>query len=77
MYTDLSIIIPCKNEFENLKFIIPKLIQYSKDIIIVDGNSNDGTEEICRKLNVKYILDNNLGKGDAQRVGAKQSDKKD
>ena len=35
MYKDLSIIIPCKNEIENLKFIIPKLIQYSEDIIVV------------------------------------------
>ena len=75
MYKDLSIIIPCKNEVENLKFIIPKLIQYSEDIIVVDGNSNDGTEEICAKLNVKYVLDNNLGKGDAQRIGAKISNK--
>lgn len=76
MYKDLSIIIPCKNENENLKFIIPNLIRYSEDIIIVDGNSNDGTEETCKKFNVRYILDNNLGKGDAQRIGAKNSNKK-
>ena len=63
MYKDLSIIIPCRNENENLKFIIPNLTQYSEDIIIVDGNSNDGTEETCKKFNVRHILDNNLGKG--------------
>ena len=50
MYKDLSIIIPCKNEIENLKFIIPKLMQYSEDIIVVDGNSTDSTLEIIKKL---------------------------
>ena len=43
MYTDLNIIIPCKNEGKNLEFIIPKLLNYTDDITVVDGNSNDGT----------------------------------
>lgn len=76
MYTDLNIIIPCKNEGKNLEFIIPKLLNYTDDITVVDGNSNDGTKEISEKLKVKYVADNNLGKGDAQRVGAALSKKK-
>ena len=76
MYTDLNIIIPCKNEGKNLEFIIPKLLNYTDDITVVDGNSNDGTKEISEKLKVKYVTDNNLGKGDAQRVGAALSKKK-
>ena len=76
MYTDLNIIIPCKNEGKNLEFIIPKLLNYTDDITVVDGNSNDGTKEISEKLKVKYVIDNNLGKGDAQRVGAALSKKK-
>ena len=76
MYTDLNIIIPCKNEGKNLEFIIPKLLNYTSDITVVDGNSNDGTKEISEKFKVKYVTDNNLGKGDAQRVGAALSKKK-
>lgn len=76
MYTDLNIIIPCKNENKNLEFIIPKLLKYCKDITIVDGSSEDGTKETSEKYNVKYVKDNNLGKGDAQRVGASLSNKK-
>ena len=76
MYSDLSIIVPSKNEFKNLKFIIPKLNQYSSEIIVVDSYTGDGTEELCKKLRVKYIKDNNKGKGDAQRIGAKDSQKK-
>tara|TARA_B100001540_G_C15603759_1_gene549791 strand:+ start:96 stop:779 length:684 start_codon:yes stop_codon:yes gene_type:complete len=76
MYTDLNIIIPCKNEAKNLEFIIPKLLQYCDDITVVDGNSKDETEEICKKFNVTFVKDNNLGKGDAQRVGASLTKKK-
>ena len=76
LYTDLNIIIPCKNEGKNLEFIIPKLLNYTSDITVVDGNSNDGTKEISEKFKVKYVTDNNLGKGDAQRVGAALSKKK-
>ena len=71
MYSDLSIIIPSKKECKNLEFIIPKLQQYSSEIIVVDSNTNDGTKELCDKLKVKYIRDKNKGKGDAQRIGAK------
>ena len=72
LLNNLSIVVPAKREAQNLEFIIPELKKYSSDIIVVDGHSNDGTEEICKKYNVRFILDNNLGKGDAQRVGAKE-----
>ena len=72
LLNNLSIVVPAKKEAQNLEFIIPDLKKYSSDIIVVDGHSNDGTEEICKKYNVRFILDNNLGKGDAQRVGAKE-----
>ncbi len=76
MYKDLNIIIPCKNENKNLEFIIPKLLKYCDDITVVDGDSQDGTKETSEKFKVKYVKDNNLGKGDAQRVGASISKKK-
>lgn len=69
MLDNLSIVVPSKNEVKNLEFILPKLINFSNDIIVVDGNSNDGTKEICEKNKVSFLLDNGFGKGDAQRVG--------
>jgi glycosyltransferase involved in cell wall biosynthesis len=73
LYNDLTIIIPCKNESKNLEFIIPKLKEYSNEIIVVDANSNDGSKEICELHSITYLKDNNLGKGDAQRIGANHS----
>lgn len=69
MLKNLSIIIPSKNEAKNLEFILPQLVNFSDDIIVVDGHSNDGTENICKINNVSFKLDNGYGKGDAQRVG--------
>ena len=70
---NLSIVVPVKNEGENLKFILPRIKKFSDDIIVVDGHSNDGSKEICENLNIKFILDNNLGKGDAQKIGVKEA----
>tara|TARA_B100000787_G_C16197733_1_gene302167 strand:- start:2889 stop:3587 length:699 start_codon:yes stop_codon:yes gene_type:complete len=67
---NLSIIVSSKKECENLKTILPILRKKSDDVIVVDGHSKDGTEEVCLHNQVNFILDNGLGKGDAQRVGA-------
>ena len=66
----LSIVVPAKNESKNLEFILPILKRYSDDIIVVDGHSNDNTKFQCEINKVRFVLDNKLGKGDAQRVGA-------
>lgn len=70
MLKNLTIIVSSKKECENLKTILPILKQKSEDVIVVDGHSKDGTEEVCLLNNVNFVLDNGLGKGDAQRVGA-------
>jgi len=67
---DLSIVVPAKLESKNLEFILPILKKYSDDIIVVDGHSKDDTKLVCERNNVNFVLDNKLGKGDAQRVGA-------
>jgi len=49
------VIIPTYKEADNLKELLPLLTKYN--VIIVDDNSLDGTEEICRKYkNVKLIV---------------------
>jgi glycosyltransferase involved in cell wall biosynthesis len=73
MIKNLSIIIIAKNECDNLKNILPKVKKISSDIIVIDGHSNDGTKELCKIYNIRFALDNKLGKGDAQRVGASKA----
>ncbi len=59
MKKGVSIIIPCRNEKKYIAQCINSLIDndYPKEmmeIIIVDGNSNDGTIEIVNELKNKY-----------------------
>ena len=70
MLKNLSIIVSSKKECENLKTILPILSGKTDDVIVVDGHSKDGTEEVCLLNKTTFVLDNGLGKGDAQRVGA-------
>ena len=70
MLKNLSIIVSSKKECENLKTILPILREKTDDVIVVDGHSKDGTEEVCLVNKTTFVLDNGLGKGDAQRVGA-------
>jgi len=76
MLNDLSIIIIAKEEYLNIIKIIPKLKKYSKDILLIDGHSNDGTKEFCKKQKIRFYLDNGKGKGAAQRLGARKAKKK-
>ena len=64
----ISIIIPTLNEAKNIGEVIQKLKQVGcRDILIVDGNSVDGTAEYARKLGAKVIMQNGKGKGLALR----------
>ena len=70
MLNNLSVIIIAKYEYLNLIEILPKVRKYSNDILLIDGHSNDGTKELCKKHKVRFYLDNGKGKGAAQRLGA-------
>ncbi|RLD63043.1 MAG: glycosyltransferase family 2 protein [Bacteroidetes bacterium] len=59
MKKGVSVIIPCRNEKEYIEQCVKSLVDndYPKDnleIIIVDGNSNDGTIDIINELIAKY-----------------------
>ena len=77
---DLSIIIPCLNESENLKNLIPKIKfhkgkKFSYEILVIDGISKDiKTLKIIKKNNIKYLnRKKNNDYGSAVRLGIKKS----
>ena len=51
-----SIVIPTYNEKKNISLLIEKIKKYLKnyfyEIIVVDDNSNDGTKDILKKINL-------------------------
>ena len=63
----ISVVLPVKNELDNLKLLIEKILHYTDELIIIDGNSNDGTIEYCKNFTSKIYKDNGKGKGSAIR----------
>jgi len=78
----ISIVVPCYNEISTISQIINKInkIQISKEIIIIDDMSTDGTKEkIKNEIQKKYeniiviYHEKNEGKGAAIRNGIKKA----
>jgi glycosyltransferase involved in cell wall biosynthesis len=65
----VSIIILAKNEAQGLRKIIKSVKRYGKEILVIDGNSKDNSEEIALKEGVRFIRDNGLGRGDGLKLG--------
>ena len=69
-----AIIIPTKNEVDGVKKVLPKLNkQWADEIVLVDGNSTDGTVEEATKQGFKVIHQEDSGAGNAMRLGVKKT----
>jgi SAM-dependent methyltransferase len=73
-----TILIPCRNEQGNIENAVKRIPNFCKDIeiLFVEGHSQDGTlDEIHRvikaypKSNIKALVQDGKGKGDAVRKG--------
>ena len=66
----VSAVVPTLNEAENLRWLLPRLSGVD-EIIIVDGESRDGTAEIARCIRPDAVIINQppTGKGAAMRAG--------
>jgi len=66
----ISLIIPAKNEKSNLLRLLPTIPQVIDEVLVVDGKSIDGTREFLENYpKVKYLLQQNSGKGAAIQLG--------
>jgi len=68
--TSISVVIPARNEAENLRWLLPQLATVD-EVIVVDGESADGTEDVVRALcpRANFIRQRPQGKGAALRAG--------
>ena len=64
----ITVIIPALNEEKNIVEIIQELYRAGfSDILVIDGNSKDGTVDVAEKLGVKVVQQKGKGKGNALR----------
>ena len=57
-YSDLSIVLPCKNEEENLSDVIKDILREfgtKCEIIVVDNNSIDNSVKIAESFNLSNL----------------------
>jgi glycosyltransferase involved in cell wall biosynthesis len=67
----ISVVIPARNEAQNLQHVLPHIPSIVSEVILVDGHSADETIEVARQLypSIRIIEQIGYGKGDALRVG--------
>lgn len=76
MKETISIILPAKNEGQNLEALLPKLCaKFENDaaeIIVVDDGSTDNTADVCRQHGIRLIQHPySMGNGAAIKSGAR------
>jgi glycosyltransferase involved in cell wall biosynthesis len=76
--TKIEIIIPTLNEEQTLSKLIQEtrstVLPVRTSILVIDGGSTDRTIDICKRENVRYIIQKGKGKGSAMRDAVEQSD---
>ena len=67
----VSVIIPAKNEADNLEHVLPRIPDWVHEVILVDGHSTDKTIAVARYLlsSIRIVQQRGRGKGDALRAG--------
>lgn len=69
-----SIILPARNEAENLAVLLPKLLEQFQDaeIILVNDGSDDNTSEVCSNFPIKVLHHPySMGNGAAIKTGVR------
>jgi glycosyltransferase involved in cell wall biosynthesis len=65
------VVIPTLNEANNLPHVLPRIPHWVDEVILVDGHSSDGTDQVARQLrpDIRIIHEPEPGKGAALRAG--------
>ncbi|MBO1767329.1 glycosyltransferase family 2 protein [Allobranchiibius sp. GilTou38] len=68
----ITVVVPAKNEADNLRAVLPTLPPVH-EVILVDGDSTDGTVEVARQVmpDIKVVKQTRKGKGNALACGFK------
>lgn len=61
----VTVVIPARNEEENLAAVIDGARPHCDRLVVIDGNSQDGTRDVAAALGAEVIVQTSRGKGGA------------
>ena len=64
---EVTVVIPAKNEAQSIVTVIEAVKAFAKEVIVVDGHSQDDTSPKSSAAGARVICDHERGKGDAIR----------
>jgi glycosyltransferase involved in cell wall biosynthesis len=68
----VSVLIPCLNEADNLRYVLPLIPRWVHEVVLIDDHCTDRTAEVAREIMPSVrIVENRRpgGKGNALRTG--------
>jgi glycosyltransferase involved in cell wall biosynthesis len=65
----ISVVIPCYNEEEGIRYTIGTLPDCVDEIVVVDNNSTDRTSEVAKELGARVVFEKRKGYGAAYKAG--------
>lgn len=68
----VSVLIPCLNEADNLRYVLPTIPEWVHEVVIIDDHCTDETANVARELMPSALIISNArapGKGNALRSG--------
>jgi glycosyltransferase involved in cell wall biosynthesis len=70
-YPPISVVVPTRNEAQNLHYLLSRMPSFVSEVILVDGHSTDDTIAVAQQLRptIRIIKQIGRGKGDAVRLG--------
>jgi glycosyltransferase involved in cell wall biosynthesis len=71
MYRDktISVVIPCYNEEEGVRYVLESLPAIVDESVVVDNNCTDSTAEVAKSLGAKVVVEKTPGYGAAYKTG--------
>jgi len=65
----ISLVIPCHNEEEGIKYILENLPESIDEVVVVDNNSTDGTAALAKGFGARVVKEKRPGYGSAYKKG--------
>ena len=69
----ITVCIPTRDEVENIPLVLEGVRPYADDLLVVDGDSSDGTPDLARELGARVVIDGGRGKGDGIRTAIREA----